>query len=379
MLLPYARLAIGAFLLYGIGYLVPLLRRDLGISESTAGLHASAVAIGTLIAGVGGERYVRRLGMILAPRIAMLAIGLAGVVVAFAPNVAMTLTGAVLFGLAGGILLSWVNHNLSLLGGQQASVALARVNLVGLVAALASPIVISTVEGLDLNGRLGMLLPLPLVAIVEAIYWRRPVLGDAGAEAPARADARQPQRLPAAYWRAWLGLVVAVALEFTIVYWGASLLDVRTAAGTSQATTAAAGFLVGMIAARIALAAGFGTNAPRLRVTIASLTTVIVGVLIAWQAPSLLIGALGLFLAGLGVGPLYPLGIAFALSLVPDVPEAAAARATMATGVALIGAPFLLAVAAEQVGFVDAWPLVAVAALVAMAIVFTTRGDAVAR
>ena len=128
---PYARLAIGAFLLYGIGYLVPLLRRDLGISESTAGLHASAVAVGTLVAGVGGERYVRRLGMVLAPRIAMLAIGLAGVVVAFAPNVALTLAGAVLFGLAGGILLSWVNHSLSSLGGQRASVALARVNLSG--------------------------------------------------------------------------------------------------------------------------------------------------------------------------------------------------------------------------------------------------------
>ena len=376
MLLPFGRLGIAAFLLYGIGYIVPLLRRDLGISDSMAGLHASAVAVGTLLAGIAGERYMRRLGDTLAPRVAMLGVGIAGLAVAFATNVAMTLAGAGLFGVAGGILLSWVNHTLSSLGGREASVALARVNLVGLLTALASPIAIATVDSLGVNGRFAMLLPFPFVVVLEGVFWRRARAAPAPATPVEVAPRRPAQRLPGAYWRAWLVLVVAVSLEFTIVYWGASLIGIRTGAGTSEATTAAAAFLLGMIASRIALAAGLGTHAPRLRVTTLALTAVIVGALITWQATSVAIGAAGLFLAGLGVGPLYPVGIGFALSLVREAPEAAAARATLATGVALIGAPFLLAVTAERIGLENAWPLVAVAALVAIALVAATRRDA---
>lgn len=376
MLLPFGRLGIAAFLLYGIGYIVPLLRRDLGISDSLAGLHASAVAVGTLLAGIAGERYMRRLGETLAPRAAMLGIAIAGLVVALASNVAMTLAGAGLFGVAGGILLSWVNHALSSLGGREANVALARVNLVGLLTALASPIAIATMDSLGANGRLAMLLPLPFVAVLEGVVWRRATLAPVRPSSVEVVPRRPARRLPGSYWRAWLVIVVAVALEFTIVYWGASLIGIRTGAGTSEATTAAAAFLLGMIASRIALAAGLGTHAARLRVTSLALGAVIVGALITWQATSVLLGAAGLFIAGLGVGPLYPVGIAYALSLVREAPEAAAARATLATGVALIGAPFLLAVTAERIGLENAWPLVAVAALVAIGLVVATRRDA---
>lgn len=373
MLLPFGRLASAAFLLYGIGYIVPLLRRDLGIGDSLAGLHASAVAAGTLLAGALGERLMRRLGDSNAPRVAMLGIAGAGTLVAFAPNVAFTLAGALLFGAAGGITLSWVNHRLSAPGGHEAAVAIARVNLIGLVSALASPIAISTVEGFGGNGRLAMLLPLPLIVGLEAFNWRRrasPTVVQAAGPSP-----HAGRRLPTTYWRAWLVIVVAVALEFTIVYWGASLIDRRTAAGTAQATTAAAGFLLGMIASRIALAAGFGTRASRLRLTTVALAAVAVGALITWQATNLLLGGFGLFVAGAGVGPLYPVSITHALALVRDAPEAAAARATLATGVALIAAPFLLAVAGERVGLVNAWPLVALVAIVAIGVVASTRGD----
>jgi MFS family permease len=376
VLLPFGRLACAAFLLYGIGYIVPLLRRDLGIGDSLAGLHASAVAIGTLLAGALGERLMRRLGDTVAPRLAMLGIALAGIVVAFAPNVALTLSGALLFGAAGGVTLSWVNHRLTAPGGHEAAVAIAQVNLIGLVAALASPIAISTADGLGVNGRLAMLVPLPLVLGLEAIHWRSAGSPDVARAVEVAGPSRPTRRLPNAYWRAWLVIVVSVALEFTIVYWGASLIDLRTGAGTAQATTAAAGFLLGMIAARIALAAGFGTRASRWRLTTVALGAVAAGALVTWQAPTPLLGAFGLFVAGMGVGPLYPLAITHALSLVREAPEAAAARATLATGVALIGAPFLLAVTAERIGLVNAWPLVAVAAIVAVGIVATTRGDA---
>lgn len=193
-----------------------------------------------------------------------------------------------------------------------------------------------------------------------------------------RAATRRDQRLPVAFWRAWLVLVVVVALEFTIVYWGASLIDLRTGAGVAQATTAAAAFLLGMIVVRAALSAGIGARAPRRQLSIGALIAVVAGALIAWQATAVPLAAAGLFLAGLGVGPLCPVGITFALGLVRHAAETAAARASLATGVALIGAPYLLALAGERVGLVNAWPLVAVAALVGIGLVTATGRDTAA-
>jgi MFS family permease len=131
-----------------------------------------------------------------------------------------------------------------------------------------------------------------------------------------------------------------------------------------------------MTAARVALAAGVGTRASRLRVTALSLLAVVIGALITWQAGSTVIAAAGLFIAGMGVGPLYPLTVAFALSVVPGSEDAGAARATLATGLALTGAPLILAVAAEQIGLVNSWPMVALIALTAIGLVMATRRDA---
>jgi MFS family permease len=378
VLLPFTRLGLSAFLLYGIGYVVPLLRRDLGISDTTAGLHASAIAVGTVISGLSADRVSRRIGVPTTAALATIVAAAASVTVAFGPSVLFTLAGAAMLGIGGGTILAWVNHSLSALGGNLARVALARAGLVGLLAGLASPLAIAAVESLGANGRLAMVLPLPVVAVVEVVQRRRGIRVEAGVEPTAAADGDgRPtrRRLPAVYWRTWLVMVLGISLEFGVVFWGASLIALNTGAGTSQATTAAAAFLIGMLAARVTLSAGIGTRAARLRLLTGALLAVMVGALIAWQADSVLLAAFGLFICGVGVGPLYPVTVAFALSLVPDNANAGAARATLGTGVALTSVPFLLAVTAEQIGLVAAWPLIAVISLAAIALVLATRAD----
>jgi MFS family permease len=381
VLLPFTRLSLSAFMLYGIGYVVPLLRRDLDINDATAGLHASGIAIGTIIAGLSADRVSRRIGISIVAALATVLVVASSLIIALAPNVILTLAGTTLMGIGGGTILAWVNHSLSALGGQRARVAVARANLIGLLAGLASPLAIAAVESVGANGRLALILPVPIVAVVELVQRRRGIRVEAVVElatAPAAEGDGRPihRRLPAAYWRTWLVMVLGISLEFGVVFWGASLIALNTAASTSEATTAAAAFLVGMLAARLALSAGIGTRASRLRLLPGALTAVIVGALIAWQADSVAIAALGLFICGTGVGPLYPVTVAFALSLVPDNANAGAVRATLGTGVALTSVPFLLAVIAEQIGLVAAWPLIAVIALVAIGLVLVTRADA---
>jgi MFS family permease len=372
--LAFARLSLAAYLLYGFGYVVPLLRRDLGLSESIAGLHASAIAIGIILSGVIGDRFVLRLGADRAARASILGIGVAGLAVAFAPQVAISLVAGFLVGFFAGIVLSWVNQRLSALGGHAASVALARANLTALSLSLVAPLAIAALDGAGIGGRLGLLVPLPLIGLIEVLNWRRPI-GD-----PQPPDARSGrngsgERLPRAYWRAWIVLVLVISIEFSVVFWASSLIGLRTGAGTSEATTVAAAFLLGMIVARAAVSTGLGTRISRSRLMTLALILVVIGIVGAWQATSVALSGAALFVAGLGVGPLYPVGVAFSLSLVRAAPEAAAARTTLASGVAILFAPLILALTAERIGLVNAWPSLGAVALVAIGMLALTRGD----
>ena len=376
MILPFARLSLGGYLLYAFGYIVPLLRRDLGLSESIAGLHASAIAIGIILSGILGERFVRRLGVDVAGRAAILGMGAACLAVAFAPHPLVSLAGGLIFGFFAGVVLSWVNQVLSAIGGHAASVALARANLSALVASLVAPLAIATLDDLGAGGRLGLLVPLPLIAIIEVINWRRPI-GTRPAPDARATQSHLVERLPAAYWRAWVVLVLVVSIEFAVVFWASSLIVARTGSGTSEATTAAAAFVLGMVLSRAGVSTGLGARISRTGLMTVALVLVVVGIAGAWQATTLVLSAGSLFAAGVGVGPLYPVGVAFSLSLVRAAPDAAAARTTLASGVAILSAPFILAVAAEQVGLVNAWPLLGAIALAAIGILVVTRRDSV--
>jgi MFS family permease len=205
LVLAFARLSLAGYLLYGFGYVVPLLRQDLGLSDALAGLHASAIAVGIILSGLAGDRVARRLGADGAGRTAVLGVGAAGFAVAVAPHVVVSLVAGVVFGFFAGVVLSSVNQQLSALGGRAASVALARANLAALVATLVAPLAIAALDDLGVGGRLGLLVPLPLIGVLELMNWRRPIGG------PRAADARSGQgpaagRLSGAYWRAWIVL-----------------------------------------------------------------------------------------------------------------------------------------------------------------------------
>jgi MFS family permease len=180
-------------------------------------------------------------------------------------------------------------------------------------------------------------------------------------------------RLPRAYWWAWLALTLGIAIEFSIVYWSSSLIVIRTGADTAQSTTAAAAFVLGMIVVRSFIAGGVAAGVTQARLMSGAFAVVLIGVLGVWQAGSLALSALALFVAGLGVGPLYPVGIARALSRAPDAAIAAAARTTLASGTAIFIAPFALSLLAQVFGLVTAWLSLAAIAICGLAVVVGDR------
>jgi hypothetical protein len=90
-----------------------------------------------------------------------------------------------------------------------------------------------------------------------------------------------------------------------------------------------------------------------------------VGVLWAAAAPAQ--GAAGLLLAGIGVGNLFPLGVALAVATAPNLATLASARVTAVASFAILLAPLLVGRLADAVTITTALAVVPVCLAVAAA------------
>ena len=143
-------------------------------------------------------------------------------------------------------------------------------------------------------------------------------------------------------------MVLAIGIEFSLIFWGADFLVVA-GLSTSAAATMVSLFLWGMVAGRIA-GRQIARGMPAERLLLLALGVSSGGFFIYWLAPAPLVAVLGLFVAGVGVANLYPLIIALALGAAPGQSNEAGARLSFASGTAILAAPLLLGALADAVG-----------------------------
>jgi MFS family permease len=124
-----------------------------------------------------------------------------------------------------------------------------------------------------------------------------------------------------------------------------------------------------MLLGRLSQSLGLGTGRDVRRPAAVGVLLAIAGATIAWVSTVSALSGAGLFLAGLGVAGLYPLGVAAALAAAPAQPTLAATRLTLASGVAVLVAPLALGTIADALGVIAGWGLVVLIALVALILV----------
>lgn len=84
------------------------------------------------------------------------------------------------------------------------------------------------------------------------------------------------------------------------------------------------------------------------------------GFLIFWMTGSILLGEIGLFLTGLGVASLYPMILSLAIGSAGNNTVQAGARATLASGTAILALPLVLGRLADVVGIRPAYGVVVI-------------------
>jgi MFS family permease len=347
-----------AFLLNGLGAVLPPLQRELHASRGQVAFYPSLFALGLVVVGLGGGSLVGRIGRATALRLAIAAMILGGLLIA-APAQVATLLGALLVGLGSALLIQLVPAILSAAQPQAPAAAIGEANGLASATSVLAPLAVSASLAAGLGWRAGYLVaPLLALAALTLPAWRL-VIPDAP---PPAADSKSGATSP--MLGRWLDLVLAVSVEFCMVFWAASAFIAWDRATLSQAPALASLFLVGMATARALSAQIIGRIPDQRALILTCVAAALAGFALFWAAPTLTLAAAGLLLTGLGVALLYPTTVSRVIAAWPHAPDRASARAALGSGLAIGLAPFVLAQVSDRIGLRAAFLVVPVLLLV---------------
>lgn len=353
----YAAFGCMAFLLNGMGAVLPPLQADLRVSRGEVAFYPSLFALGLIVVGLVGAPLVGRIGRAAAMRSAVGAILAGGLLVA-APQRLATLLGALLLGLGAALLIQLVPAILATTHAHAPAASIGEANGLASAASVLAPLAVSAALAAGFGWRIGYLgIPLLVLAVIAWPIWRLPV-----SEAPTYTPGGA--LVPASMVGRWVDLLVAVSIEFCMVFWAASAFIAWDRASASQGAALASLFLVGMAVARLSSARIIRRVPDPRNLVLVCTAGATAGFALFWGAPNLTLAAAGLLVAGLGVALLYPTTVSRVVAAWPHAPDRAAARAALASGLAIGGAPFLLAQISDAAGLRTAFLIVPVLLIV---------------
>lgn len=355
---------------YLAGPVAPVLAADLGVAAGSAGLVGTALAAGLASASVTGPAAVRRLGRDTAMRVGLGAMALATAALATLPRLldgwaAFALVLALVWaGATGGAtFLNSSTARLSEMHPEHSASVITEANAAAAWVGLFSPLLLGAALGAGLGWWVGFVMCLILVLV--ALGWL--VLADRTRREPAPPPVGHAHRTLAAadeqyevpdkpggestpapttplsrrFWLAMVALFAAAGAEFSINFWGSTLIQDATGAGASAATSAISASVLGIAVGRTVGTRVTGRLGPH-RTLITGFLLALAGFALLWLAGTLPMAVVGLFVGGLGLATLFPLVIDRSIALSEGRPDTALARATLILGLAIGGAPFVL-------------------------------------
>jgi MFS family permease len=404
----YATFAFWGWFLYGFGPAVPLLRDEQGTTRAVAGLHGTAIALGTIISAAVSVPLVRRFqrrGTLIGATV----VAASGITLLVAgPSVPFTLAGALVAGIGGSICLNAVNPVLSDHHGRLGAAAISEANAIAAGCGIVAPLAVGVSVSIGLTWRGAVVLALPLAAVSVVLLLRAPrlpalvagpVVGstavamepsapEPSAPEPSAVDpadvesaeqlarpsdrngsARRPLGLP--FWLALGLLISAVAAEFCTTFWAPDLLHARDGMTTGASSAAVSAFLVGMTVGRLA-GVPLTMRMSGSRLLFGALTVSLFGWAMFWLTTTATVAVAGLAVFGLGLSFVYPLALVRLMVTSDGRPDTANAVCALGVGLASGIAPFALGALADHLGSHRGFLLVPVILVVAMVLLLAS-------
>jgi len=348
----YTAFVAWGWLLYSFNPSVPLLSAEQHVSGALAGLHGTAMAVGSLAAGRVAPRAVARLGRPRALTAAALLLAVGVLLLLLGRGIGWTLTAVLVLSTGGVSAVSSSTVGLARHHPHAASAVLSQANGVGSGIGLLGPLAVGGAVALGWGWRPAVAVTV-LLALVVVVATRRA----ADAIVPAQ-SIHHERSLPLSTGIWFLAALVAgIAMEFATTFWATALVREQTGAPAGIATATTSGLLVGMTTARFAL----GPVAVRLgppRLLAAAFVVAGAGWALLWSAHTPTGAVVGLAALGAGVGLTAPLSQSMVLAAAGSRQDEAQGRSAIATGIAVGLAPFVLGALGDRVGTHGAFLLV---------------------
>lgn len=354
----YGVFATWGWFLYAFNPSIPLIGDELGVTSAVAGLHGTAIAVGTVLAGLAYSALVGRVGRRGAIWVGTAVILLGLVLITASGALWGTLTGALVAGIGGTWLVNVANAALSERQGRASGAAIVEANGLGALVGALAPVTLGVVVAAGAGWQPALLVVAVLLLVLAVAM---PALPAPTAGRPVRGSSTH---LPVRYWWAWGVLVALIAVEFSYSVWATTLIaertDVPIATATGTLTVLILCLGVGRLAgARLALRFSAGL------LLLFAIGVTVIGWAVLWTSTTLLVAVLGLAISGFGMALHFPLGVARSLEASAGQTDVASGRIAIGAGLAIGAAPFVLGALTDAVGVVLAFLLVPVMLAVA--------------
>jgi fucose permease len=340
------------------------------LSYTVSSLHFTAFTVGILLVGVGGHILIQRIGRWRALWLGAFGMSVSAIILIAGRSALLTIGASFCMGLVGSLILIIIPSILSDWHGGLRAVALSEANVIASLVSTVAPLMVGRTAALPGGWRLA------LRTVAFAPLLLRLGFGHPAPQQPALRHENAPSAgkpLPRLFWVYWVALVLAVSVEFCMIFWSADYLENSLGMLKEGAAQAVSIFLAAMIVWRLSvsrLVQSFSVH----RVIIASILVAGSGFALFWEAGSAMPGLVGLFLADLGVASLYPLLLLLSIGVAKNNTVQAGARATLASGSAILTLPLVLGRLADMIGIRLAYGVVWLLLIGVFVIVLLTCG-----
>jgi len=366
----YLIFAFFAYFLNILGPITPFLKDELKLSYTVSSLHFTAYAIGLLLAGLSGHTLIERIGRVTALWLGAFGISASAFLLIAGQSAVVTIGASFCMGLVSSLILIIAPSALSDQHGELRAVALSESNMIASLISTAAPLLVGWTAHLPGGWRLALGITAFAPFLMLLGFGRvTPLQPTSGEEI---SSIRSP--LPFLFWVYWVALVLGVSVEFCMIFWSANYLEKSVGISKVNAAQAVSLFLAGMIVGRLVgsrLVQLFSTR----RVVIASIAVAAIGFLLFWTTGTVIFSLIGLFITGLGVASLYPLLLSLAIGASNNNTILASARATLASGTAILALPLVLGRVADMVGIRLAYGVVGILLVGVFLIVLITGSN----
>jgi predicted MFS family arabinose efflux permease len=356
--------AVVNFFLGGFGPAQPLLRADQGTSLTIAGLHGTAMGVASILAGLSNPWFSHKFGRANAGWIGLI-IFMGGLIsLSFLQPVPLTILAAAITGFGTSTVINSFVTALTGHYGPKAPIALAQANGIASAGYVFGTFTIGSIaQKAPEFWRLGLLVILPLALYL--FFFRRERSNEPHVPT---SDGPQSGKLSKAFWITWFGFVATISTEFATAFWAAALVRDRTDATAAISTIAIMALGTGMGLGRF-----FGGRIMHKLSLDHQLLTILglqfVGFFGIWFSHNLTISMVMLLLSGLGISMQFALTSLRLINHSDGRPDLAIGKSSLAAGIAIGGAPFLLGVLGDNFGISRAYLMVPVLILIATSIV----------